>query len=190
MGRYVVNRSNYWHEDGLAILEAAAVRVLCWLDPCQTGFVSKDELICEGWWRSFRYASDAKLKYQFLHAVTHMTNAYKKLRYEMAERNCQPTLCCVDDIDDPPAACDCDPTRPLEERELLRTALAVLDDLEIEVLRLRFGLTDGDEWGIVRVARQLKIGRPKANHIQATALKKARERIDEMSVAERTDDAL
>jgi len=179
-----LNPSHYWPEDeelaimALKILKAAAIRVLSRMDPSRTGFVTMEELVCEGWWRSFRYASNKELTDQFLYAVSHMQTAYNKLRYNTPERNYQPAICCIDDIDDiDDPMTTCDPTRPLEERELLQTALTALDVMESEVLRLRFGLHDGDEWGIVRVAHHLKIGRLKANDIQATALAKAREQI-------------
>jgi len=92
MGRRLTNRSNYWHPDGMAILEAAATRVLSMYDPLRTGYVDKDELVCEGWWRSFRYATDAKLKYQFLHAVTHMKTAYLRLRHEQCGKANRPDV--------------------------------------------------------------------------------------------------
>lgn len=84
-GRPITNFSNYWHEDGLMILEAAAVRVLSRMDPFHAGFVEKGELVVEGFWRSFRYCKgDEQLKYQFLHAVRHMQVAYVKIRYEQS----------------------------------------------------------------------------------------------------------
>jgi len=91
-GRPLTNRSNYWHQNGLAILEAAATRVLCLYDPLRTGYVDKEELVCEGWWRSFRYATDAKLELQYLHAITHMKIAYRRLRYEQLGKACRPDV--------------------------------------------------------------------------------------------------
>jgi len=82
-GRPLTNRSNYWHEQGLGILEAAAVKVLHRFEPSvRTHFVEKDELVCAGWLRSFRYADDKKLKFQYLHAITHMQACYFRLLRE------------------------------------------------------------------------------------------------------------
>jgi len=96
-----LNDSKYWPEKPERIVRAkrilgnAADRVLSMMDPHYSidpkyiGFVSREELIIEGWWRSFRYASDDKLEYQFLHAVREMKVAYVKLLYERARRKTQ-----------------------------------------------------------------------------------------------------
>jgi len=98
MGRRLTNRSNYWHLNGLAILEAAATRVLALCDIDHKGFVQKDELVCEGWYRSFRYATDAKLKYQYLHAVRHMKRCYKELCQDRACRLSCMEFTAIDDL--------------------------------------------------------------------------------------------
>ena len=91
-GRPITNFSNYWHVSGMQILEAAAVRVLSEYDPWRDGMVAVGDLVSEGWRRSFRYANDDTLKYQFLHAVRHMTAMYAKLRWESSGAKYRVTL--------------------------------------------------------------------------------------------------
>jgi len=104
-----LNPSHYWPEDeelaivALKILKAAAIRVLSRMDPSRTGFVTMEELVCEGWWRSFRYASDDQLEFQYLHAVRHMQKAYIRLRYKQSANGYQ--LRPVELIENPGIVC-------------------------------------------------------------------------------------
>ena len=96
-----------WAEN---ILGAAADTVLSWMDPYYSrdpdyvGFVSREELMVEGWFLSFRYCKgDHQLRYQFLHSITHMKTAYVNLRYEKSGGRHRPNR--VELGDDPEFVC-------------------------------------------------------------------------------------
>lgn len=66
----------------------------------------------------------------------------------------------------------------IESRRAVRLMAAVLDAREAEVIRLRYGLADGDPWPQHRVAQKLGISRSYVSRIEKRALEKLRRALE------------
>jgi RNA polymerase primary sigma factor len=57
-------------------------------------------------------------------------------------------------------------------REQIEAALKELSERETEILKMRFGLCDGDEYTLEEVGEQFKVTRERIRQIESKALKK------------------